>query len=138
MPDPSPDVPPVPAGFRCADAVPALFTATAHSAPIGIARYPAPGVGGGFPAGYHGDVFVALHGSWNRTPPAPCAVVRVQVADGRPTAADDFLAGFQEQPGQSCGNAWGRPAGVIAGADGALYVSDDKNGRIYRVVWQGS
>jgi glucose/arabinose dehydrogenase len=129
-PDPSGDVPPVPAGFRCADAVPALFTAVAHAAPLGLARYE----GAQFPADYQGDIFVALHGSWNRTLSAPCLVVRIDVEGGRPVAASDFLTGFQGDAGQSCGEAWGRPAGVTVGADGALYVSDDLNGRIYRVT----
>jgi glucose/arabinose dehydrogenase len=129
--DPSGDVPAPPDDFSCADAVPALFTGLAHSAPIGIARY----VATVFPASYRGDVFVALHGSWNRTPPAPCKVVRIQVEDGKPVAVDDFLTGFQRNTSQPCGDAWGRPAGVMAGADGALYVSDDQNGRVYRVTW---
>jgi glucose/arabinose dehydrogenase len=128
-PDPTGDVPPAPASFNCADAVPALFTGLAHSAPIGIARYD----GGMFPADYAGDVFVALHGSWNRTPPAPCKVVRIVVENGQPVAAEDFLAGFQDRSAQTCGTAWGRPAGVTTGADGALYVSDDVNGRVYRI-----
>ncbi len=136
-PDPSADIPPAPAGFSCVDAVPALFTAMAHSAPIGIARYPAPNsVRDAFPDDYRGDVFVALHGSWNRMPPAPCKVVRVRVINGQPVAAEDFLTGFQHDAGQACATAWGRPAGVVAGADGALYVSDDQNGRIYRIVWR--
>jgi glucose/arabinose dehydrogenase len=62
-------------------------------------------------------------------------VVRIQVEGGMPIAADDFLIGFQRDASQPCGDAWGRPAGVVAGADGALYVSDDQNGRVYRVVW---
>jgi glucose/arabinose dehydrogenase len=131
-PDPTGDVPAAPAGFSCASAVPALFTGLAHSAPIGIARYE----GGRFPAEYAGDVFVALHGSWNRTPPAPCKVVRIVVENDQPVAAEDFLTGFQDTPNQTCGAAWGRPAGVIAGADGALYVSDDENGRVYRIWFQ--
>jgi glucose/arabinose dehydrogenase len=132
-PDPSGDVPPAPAGFVCADAVPALFTSLAHTAPIGITRYD----GANFPESYRGDIFVALHGSWNRTPPAPCVVQRVRVENGQPVGAEDFLTGFQRNANQPCAAAWGRPAGVITGADGALYVSDDLNGRIYRVVWQG-
>jgi glucose/arabinose dehydrogenase len=130
--DPSGDVPAAPAGFSCANAVPATVTSVAHSAPIGIARYGA----AAFPAEYQGDVFVALHGSWNRMPPAPCKLVRVDVASGQPAAVEDFLSGFQ-QGTEPCGEAWGRPAGVVAGPDGALYVSDDKNGRVYRIIWVG-
>jgi glucose/arabinose dehydrogenase len=131
--DPSGDVPERPVGFTCANAVPATATAVAHSAPIGIARYG----GEAFPAEYRGDVFVALHGSWNRTPPAPCKLVRVHVANGQPASVEDFLTGFQQSESQACADAWGRPAGVVTGADGALYVSDDKNGRVYRISWTG-
>ncbi|HMQ35325.1 MAG TPA: PQQ-dependent sugar dehydrogenase, partial [Chloroflexaceae bacterium] len=129
-PDPSGDVPVAPPGFRCEEAVPAIFTAMAHTAPLGLARYD----GAQFPAEYRGDIFIALHGSWNRTPPAPCVVVHVSVEAGRPVASADFLTGFQRDAAQPCGDAWGRPAGVTVGGDGALYVSDDQNGRVYRVV----
>jgi glucose/arabinose dehydrogenase len=130
--DPTSDVPSPPAGFSCEAAVPATFTALAHSAPIGMTRYN----GANFPPDYSGDIFESLHGSWNRTPPAPCVVTRVQVENGQPVSAEPFLTGFQDNPDQSCGGAWGRPAGVVTGSDGALYVSDDQNGRIYRIVWQ--
>lgn len=133
LPDPSSDVPSAPAAFDCADAVPALFTTIAHSAPIGMTRYN----GTNFPTDYRGDIFVALHGSWNRTPPAACSVVRIRVENGQPTQAEDFLTGFQSNPNEMCRTAWGRPAGVVVGPDGAFYVSDDQNGRIYRIVWTG-
>ncbi|NTU82131.1 MAG: hypothetical protein HGA45_22595 [Chloroflexales bacterium] len=67
-------------------------------------------------------------------PPAPCEVVRIQIENGQSVAATPFLAGFQHDAGQSCGEAWGRPAGVAVGSDGALYISDDQNGRIYCIV----
>jgi glucose/arabinose dehydrogenase len=128
--DPTGDVPDAPSGFSCENAVPALFTVLAHSAPLGLDRYD----GSQFTAEYGGDIFVALHGSWNRTPPAPCLVTRIQVEDGRPVSSSDFLTGFQSDRSQQCADAWGRPAGVTVGGDGALYVSDDGNGRIYRIV----
>lgn len=129
--DPSDDVPDMPEGFSCDETIPALYTVLAHSAPIGMTRYDH----SHFPDDYHGDIFEALHGSWNRTPPAPCKVVQIEVEDQMPTAQADFVTGFQDNPVQPCNRAWGRPAGVIVGADGALYVSDDWNGRVYRVVW---
>jgi glucose/arabinose dehydrogenase len=131
--DPTGDVPAAPSGFSCENAVPALFTVVAHAAPLGLDRYD----GSQFPAEYQGDIFVALHGSWNRTPPAPCVVTRIQVDDGRPVASSDFLTGFQSDASQQCADAWGRPAGVTVGSDGALYASDDGNGRIYRIVYVG-
>ncbi len=130
--DPSTDVPAMPTGFSCDRAIAATFTALAHSAPIGMTRYDA----AQFPPDYHGDIFEALHGSWNRQPPAPCQVTRIQVADHMPVGSEVFLTGFQDSPDQACARGWGRPAGVVVGADGALYVSDDQNGRIYRIVWQ--
>lgn len=132
VPDPSDNVPALPASFTCNDAVPALFTNMAHTAPIGMTRYD----GTHFPAAYQGDLFVALHGSWNRTPPAACEVVRIRVENGQPVASEAFLTGFQDTPDQKCSNAWGRPAGVVVGSDGGLYISDDLNGRIYRIVQQ--
>jgi glucose/arabinose dehydrogenase len=131
--DPSKDVPAMPSGFSCTNAVAATYTALAHSAPIGMTRYAAEQ----FPLAYQGDIFQALHGSWNRQPPAPCGIIRVQVENTKPVSSEFFLSGFQDSPDQPCARGWGRPAGVVVGADGALYVSDDHNGRIYRIVWQG-
>ncbi|HEX2172486.1 MAG TPA: PQQ-dependent sugar dehydrogenase [Dehalococcoidia bacterium] len=120
-------------GTDCAAAVPALFTDLAHAAPLGIAS----GWGSGFPVDYQSDVFVAYHGSWNTTPESirDCPVRRIRVEAGLPVAAEDFVTGWRA-PGRTCGDpaAWGRPAGVTVGPDGALYISDDAGGRIFRVV----
>ncbi|MCB0080058.1 MAG: PQQ-dependent sugar dehydrogenase, partial [Caldilineaceae bacterium] len=121
----------------CSEAVPALFTDLAHAAPLGMTQYNAQDTVAGFPAAYQGNLFVAYHGSWNSTVPRDCRVQMVIVRDGQPVESQPFLTGFRDNESQACNNAWGRPAGVTVGADGALYVSDDQNGNIYRVVYVG-
>jgi glucose/arabinose dehydrogenase len=96
----------------------------AHSAPIGIAFY----TGTQFPPEYRGSAFVAYRGSWNRTIPTGYKVVVVRFRDGRPANVEDFVTGWLEGA-----SSWGRPVDVIVGRDGALYVSDQGAGRIYRV-----
>lgn len=118
----------------CSLAIPALFTDLAHYAPLGMAQYNATL----FPAEYQGNLFVAYHGSWNSTQARDCRVQMVVVQDGAPVESQPFLTGFRTGEDQSCGSAWGRPAGVIVGPDGALYVSDDQNGNVYRVVYTGA
>ncbi len=104
-------------------------TIQAHSAPLGLAFY----IGSAFPAEYQGDLFVALHGSWNRSVPTGYKVVRVPMANGAPAGpVEDFATGWLN----SDGNADGRPVDVAVGSDGALYVSDDKGGFIYRIYAQ--
>jgi glucose/arabinose dehydrogenase len=128
----------LPAGFDCSaqHVQPALFTGPAHSAPLGMLM----GRQLSFPAQYTGDLFVAYHGSWNTTLPnaRDCKVERVIVQNGIPVSSQAFVNGWRA-PGKLCGDpaTWGRPAGLAAGPDGALYISDDKGGRIYRVVWVG-
>lgn len=117
----------------CNEATPALFTDLAHAAPLGMAHYRA----AQFPEGFRGNLFVAYHGSWNSSVPRDCRVQMIAVRDGRPVEAQPFLTGFRDSEQQSCGSAWGRPAGVAVGAHGELFVSDDLNGRIFRVVYVG-
>ena len=54
-----------------------------------------------------------------------------------PVSSEPFVTGFRGSDGEQCGGAWGRPAGVAVGANGELFVSDDQNGNIYRVVYTG-
>lgn len=98
----------------------------AHSAPLGLAFY----LGTQFPAEYHGNLFVALHGSWNRSEPTGYKVVRIQFEDGKPGAVQDFAVGWLVN-----GAAWGRPVDVISAPDGSLFISDDSGGIIYRIEY---
>jgi glucose/arabinose dehydrogenase len=99
----------------------------AHSAALGMAFYDRDA----FPAEYRGDAFVALHGSHSRPQRTGYKVVRVRMKDGKPTGAyQDFVTGFLVDND----TVWGRPAGVAVTHDGALLVSDDANGTIFRVT----
>jgi len=115
---------------RCDDAIGPTVTLPAHSAPLGLTFYDATQ----FPEEFRGDLFVALHGSWDRSFPTGYKVVRVPMRDGQPAGeAEDFVAGWQ------IGRRWwGRPADVEIGADGALYISDDFGDRVFRVWWAGN
>ena len=101
-----------------------------HSAPLGLAVY----TGKQFPKAYRNDIFVALHGSWNRARRTGYKVVRAILHDGKPTGEyEDFLTGFVTKEG----DVWARPVGVAVTPDGALVVSDDVSGTIWRVAYKG-
>ena len=112
-------------GADCSRVEPPALTFQAHSAPLGLAFY----TGAMFPTEYQGDAFMTDHGSWNRTGPTGAKVVRVQVENGQPVAIDDFVTGWQ----LADGSRWGRPVSLLVMPDGALLVSDDLGGRIWRV-----
>ncbi len=112
-------------GADCSSVEPPALTFQAHSAPLGLAFY----TGSMFPAEYQGDAFMTYHGSWNRSVPTGAKVVRVLVQNGVPTAIDDFVTGWQ----LADGSRWGRPVSLLVMPDGALLVSDDLGGRIWRV-----
>lgn len=81
-----------------------------------------------FPAPYRNALFLALHGSARKN--NGYRVVRVVMTDGRPTGLEDFVTGWLRDDVVS-----GRPAGLATGADGALYVSDDNKGFVYRIAY---
>jgi glucose/arabinose dehydrogenase len=98
-----------------------------HSSALSVAFYDH----NAFPVEYHGDAFVALHGSHSRPRMTGYKVVRVRVNNGRPTGEyEDFMTGFVLDNER----VWGRPASVAVTRDGALLVSDDANGTIFRVM----
>ncbi|WP_217576903.1 sorbosone dehydrogenase family protein [Mesorhizobium sp. GbtcB19] len=102
----------------------------AHSAPLNIAFYD----GGNFPADYKGDAFVTLHGSWNRDVRTGYKVVRLRFKDGKPTGEyDDFATGFVIADDA----VWGRPVGIAVAKDGALILTEDGNGTIWRITYGG-
>jgi len=116
-----------------------LVRMQAHSAPLGLAFYNAQQQGQSiqgakaFPQQYQG-LFVAFHGSWNRSVPTGYKVVFIPLtAHGQVAGkAQDFATGWLK------GNdASGRPVGLAVGPDHALYVSDDKDGTIYRIWYTG-
>jgi glucose/arabinose dehydrogenase len=99
----------------------------AHSASLGIAFYN----GTQFPAEYRGSLFAAEHGSWNRSKRTGSKVIRVIMRNGEPTGEyEDFATGFVVNDA----SAWGRPVGVTVTPDGALYISEDAGGTIWRVT----
>ncbi|MCH2486218.1 MAG: PQQ-dependent sugar dehydrogenase [Erythrobacter sp.] len=108
---------------------------TPHSAPMQMVFDTA----GRMPADYSGDAFIALRGSWNRQPPSGYEVLRVDFENGQPVGMEPFVTGFLMEDGDSP-TGWGqmgRLAGMAQGPDGALYLSDDENGVIYRITYEG-
>ncbi len=104
--------------------IPSLIDLQAHSAPLGLAFY----YGDNFPPEYRGNLFVAFHGSWNRVVPTGYKIVRINLSD---STVKDFAAGWLQGT-----NVIGRPVDIIMADDGALFVSDDNAGRIYRISYQ--
>ena len=102
----------------------------AHSASLGLTFYEA----AQFPADYRGNIFAAEHGSWNRSRRTGYKVIRVIVKDGVPSGEyDDFATGFVVSDSE----VWGRPVGVAVDRDGALLISEDASGTIWRVIYTG-
>jgi glucose/arabinose dehydrogenase len=101
-----------------------------HSAPLGIAFY----TGNQFPADYRNDLFVALHGSWNRGLRTGYKLIRVKLQDGKASGQyEDFMTGFVNADA----NVWGRPVGVVVAPDGSLLMSDDGTGIIWQISYTG-
>ncbi len=106
----------------CSRLAPVEQTFGAHSAPLGLAFADVPGKGEG--------AVVGVHGSWNRTAPRAPEVSYFPYSHGRMGDQQTLVGGFQAPDG----SRWGRPVAAVFGPDGALYVSDDQAGAIYRVA----
>jgi glucose/arabinose dehydrogenase len=116
-------------GVGCTGVTRPTLEIAPHSAPLGLTFYR----GQVFPAAYRGSLFVAYHGSRAELPPAGYKVVRVVVRRERPVAIEDFITGWRRGS-----HVVGRPVDVLEGADGALYITDDHAGRVYRVSFRGT
>jgi hypothetical protein len=105
-----------------------------HSASLEMTFYTSTTGVAAFPAEYQGDGFVALHGSWNRSTRTGYKVVRLRFSQGAATGQyDDFMTGFVVDDQ----NVWGRPVGITVAHDGALLVSEDGHGTIWRIAHTG-
>jgi glucose/arabinose dehydrogenase len=121
------------AAEHCGATIAPKIKMQAHSAPLGIAF----GAGTMFPAAYRNSVYITFHGSWNRSVPTGYKVVRVPLdAKGEPAGPpEDFASGWLASGETRKGKWMGRPVGVLFGADGSLFISDDASGHVYRVTF---
>ena len=112
----------------CHRYVPPVLKLGAHVAALGMRFYTGPM----FPASYRNNIFIAEHGSWNRSTKVGYRVMRAVVsADGSHASQTPFITGWL----RADGTVWGRPADVLPLPDGSLLVSDDYAGTIYRVTY---
>ena len=111
----------------CKETIPSFIDLPAHSAPLGLAFFPAE-----WPREFRQDLLVAFHGSWNRTEPTGYKVVRYKLdAAGNFIDVEDFITGWLTPAG-----ALGRPVDILITPEGVIYISDDKAGVVYRVVYE--
>ena len=111
----------------CQDTIPSFIDVPAHSAPLGLAFFPPE-----WPQEFRHDLLVAYHGSWNRTEPTGCKVVRYKLdAAGNFMDVEDFITGWLTPAG-----ALGRPVDILITDEGEIFISDDQAGVVYRVVYQ--
>ncbi|WP_445168041.1 PQQ-dependent sugar dehydrogenase [Mycolicibacterium sp. Dal123E01] len=112
----------------CAVLPPVEQTLGAHSAPLGLSF-----VDGALPAPYASGALVGVHGSWNRTPPRAPEVAFFPWHNGTLGSQQTLVGGFQNKDG----SRWGRPVAAVSGPDGAVYITDDYAGAVYRLAPPG-
>ena len=116
----------------CSEFTPPVAKLGAHVAALGMRFH----TGAQFPDGYRNSIYVAEHGSWNRSRRAGFRVVRVPLdRDGRAGRDEPFVEGWLQRDASGRETVWGRPADVLSLPDGSLLVSDDLAGAIYRVSY---
>jgi glucose/arabinose dehydrogenase len=105
-----------------------VMSFTAHSAPMNLLFYK----GNMFPSQYKGTAFISFRGSWNRKEPSGYKLMTLTFKNGKPEKSEDFLTGFLYDNGKK---HFGRPVALLEMPDGALLLSDDTNGIIYRISY---
>lgn len=115
-------------GKKPSDYVKPALSLGAHVAPLGIHFYR----GNQFPNQYKNQLFVAEHGSWNRSKKAGYKVMLATIKDNKVVKYEDFISGFMANE-----QTYGRPVAFLAMPDGSLLISDDYAHQIYQVKWQG-
>lgn len=113
--------------YDCSKTAPPAHTFTAHMAPLGLAFYQR----GTLPKHYNDSLFIAFHGSWNRSVPSGYKVVQVKLNKrGEILSHRDFIAGWLKPDGGKTG----RPVDIEQATNGDLYLSDDFLGAVYRIT----
>jgi glucose/arabinose dehydrogenase len=111
----------------CKEFVPPAMELGPHVASLGMRFY----TGAMFPPEYKNQIFIAEHGSWNRSVPIGYRVKLVRLQNNRAAKYEVFAEGWLQGS-----QAWGQPVDVLVMQDGALLVSDDKAGAIYRIIYK--
>jgi glucose/arabinose dehydrogenase len=113
-------------GRNCSEFIPPVANLAPHTAALGMKFY----TGNMFPATYKNHVFIAEHGSWNRSEPIGYRVMLVKLNGNMATSYEVFAEGLLKN-----GKAWGRPVDVLELKDGSLLVSDDFANLVYRISY---
>ena len=111
----------------CPEFIPPEMKLGPHVAALGMRFY----TGKMFPSGYRNQIFIAEHGSWNRSTPIGYRISLVRLENNRAVTYETFAQGWLRS-----GEAWGRPVDVLVMPDGALLVSDDYAGALYRISFK--
>jgi glucose/arabinose dehydrogenase len=122
----------------CTEFEPPAMKLAAHVAAIGMKFY----TGRMFPDEYRNQIFIAEHGSWNRSEPQGYRIMLVKLKGNKAVSytpfAEGWLRGVRATRGdRTTADAWGRPADVLVMPDGSLLIADDEAGVIYRVTYKG-
>ena len=116
--------------YSCEDFVKPVQNLGPHVAPLGLKFYD----GDMFPNEFKGDVFIAEHGSWNRSKKIGYRITRVKIENIKSVGYEPFIYGWLNEEEQE---AWGRPVDIIILKDGSMLISDDYANAIYRVYYDG-